>query len=678
MQSRETIRHPRLTLLAGVSALAVVVAAPDLFAADLGVPLKAPEPPAGTFSAFIEGGATWSGGGEIQTNPPTVFLVPTTGSLSQRPKLGWEVATGFDYRFALSPWHVSAQFRYGAASTSASRGPIVTAVPYPPGTATLSTSANSTDKETHWLADFAVGRDMAIGSGQVKFGMRIAELTSKATTLSSINIAGIPIGGGATASASYLTASEQDATFRGAGPRVGFEGAVPLGRGWQVDYLADGALLFGTRRLDNPATTLSNISAPGNIAISGALAMAGTAHEVGAVVPNLDAQLGLSYWFNQNLKVTASYRIDAYFGALSTIDANGREGRIDRYFHGPRLALTGTFGVNPGPAPGWMAAAGPAFFKAPPAIKGEFKAFAQGGAFWTGGDPAYTFYPTFGALPGFFALKPKVGWDAGTGFDYRFAGTPWHVSTQIFYGDARRSDSAAGLVSAFVSAGGGGTQTTAIPESATTSHVEKHWFADFAAGRDIGIGRDSVQIKAGVRVAELTANTSTSVFTPATLTFAPPIVIGGVPVTAVNYTIASSVQQQSKFRGAGPRVGLDGEVPLWQRWSLDYAGDAAVLFGTQWVTTATGTTTGISTVPPAPVPGLPATLVGTFNERAATVFNADLQVGVSYWLTQNVKLTAAYRLDAFFGGLPTFDAEGGYTKADRYYHGPKLAVTGRF
>src|ERR1700730_14343045 len=64
--------------------------------------------------------------------------------------------------------------------------------------------------------------------------------------------------------------------------------------------------------------------------------------------------------------------------------------------------------------------------KAPvPVASGEFKAWVEGGAIWTGGDPITIFYPVpgfmgFGAtsLPGFLSFSPRVGWEAATGFDY--------------------------------------------------------------------------------------------------------------------------------------------------------------------------------------------------------------------------------------------------------------------
>jgi hypothetical protein len=64
------------------------------------------------------------------------------------------------------------------------------------------------------------------------------------------------------------------------------------------------------------------------------------------VVGNVDVQAGFGYWITPNLKLAASYRLDAFFGALKQnpdSDPNVPEQSIDRFYHGPRLTLTGRF-----------------------------------------------------------------------------------------------------------------------------------------------------------------------------------------------------------------------------------------------------------------------------------------------------------------------------------------------
>jgi opacity protein-like surface antigen len=109
------------------------------------------------------------------------------------------------------------------------------------------------------------------------------------------------------------------------------------------------------------------------------------------------------------------------------------------------------------PAVQAVAADMPVKAPAPPADRGEFRAFVEGGAFWTAGDAipfaargfevfsAFPILPLGGAsLGGTAGLHPNVGWDAAVGFDYRFAGTPWHVNVQARWGEARGSDTALG------------------------------------------------------------------------------------------------------------------------------------------------------------------------------------------------------------------------------------------
>src|ERR1700726_1171859 len=93
------------------------------YAADLPVAYKArpPEEP-GRFTAWVEGGAIWTGGDSVfdafsLTDFTTLRTESVPGIFDLNPKIGWEAATGFDYNFAGSPWHVSGQFRYGQSGT---------------------------------------------------------------------------------------------------------------------------------------------------------------------------------------------------------------------------------------------------------------------------------------------------------------------------------------------------------------------------------------------------------------------------------------------------------------------------------------------------------------------------------------------------------------------------------
>ena len=107
----------------------------------------------------------------------------------------------------------------------------------PLSTATMTDAELVAHKETHWMADLALGRDI-IGSGadamQFKFGMRIAELRATTNSRESASETGINIGG--ILNNNFFIAGDtnfsQNLTFLGAGPRFGIEGSAPIARGW--------------------------------------------------------------------------------------------------------------------------------------------------------------------------------------------------------------------------------------------------------------------------------------------------------------------------------------------------------------------------------------------------------------------------------------------------------------
>jgi hypothetical protein len=336
----------RLVLLAGASALALVAAAENVAAADHSVRMPKKAPPAvvnDTFTWWVEGGGFGTGGSAIQTG------VPGVGGF--RPNWGWEGAFGFDWKAqAFAPWHVSAQFRYGKATKKSKPFSVATAGTVAGGTTTyFGTASGSQDlRDDHWLVDFAVGREFGLGTtkAQWKLGVRVADLRSK------LNVNGSFVGSTCTAffgcsPAAGVGTGEQKSKFFGVGPRLGVEGETPLGGSWTFDWLAGAAVLFGKRSLDRTVSwSGGTISGSLNQSFSDRVA-----------VFNADAQAGLSYWFNPNVKLTASYRFDGYFNALKTFGSTGNvlvtSGggavvtssivNIDRFYHGPMLRLTATY-----------------------------------------------------------------------------------------------------------------------------------------------------------------------------------------------------------------------------------------------------------------------------------------------------------------------------------------------
>jgi hypothetical protein len=331
----QTTRHGlRVTLLAGVSVVALAAASPNASAADMGAPpvyKKAPSPPPAppsTWSWWIEGGAFNTGGASLG--------VPTF-----KPDWGGEGAIGFDWQ-AQTLWHVLGQFRYGAASknkplnfSNASAG----------GT-TVTVNGTQNLREDHWLVDFGIGRDFGLGNGNAMWtlGVRVADLRSKLTANANFTAKTFtPSAGGA--SVSNVTkgtfSAQEKASFVGAGPRFGVQGDIPFGGQWSIDWLAGAAVLFGERNFQVTATTtVGGVSMP----------IAGTESDAAAIF-NADAEAGLSYWINPNLKITASYRFDDYFNALKTLKSAQSvnstlvmtTSNVDRSYSGPMLRLTSKF-----------------------------------------------------------------------------------------------------------------------------------------------------------------------------------------------------------------------------------------------------------------------------------------------------------------------------------------------
>jgi len=341
-----------------------------------------------------------------------------------------------------------------------------------------------------------------------------------------------------------------------------------------------------------------------------------------------------------------------------------------------------------------MAADLPVAYKAPPIeTAGQFRIWAEGGAIWSGGDPVSRNFNLIdftglgaldgiGSIPRTFDLTPKVGWEAAVGFDYRFAGSPWHVIGQFRYGKGGKTDgmaSSAGTVDpavlAVLEAPAGlvvsGSQTFA------TAYRENHWLADLAVGRDvIGQGRDVMQLKGGLRIAEFVTRSDTSSSTNIFYNSPVPFNIGGVLVDSVSISLNDVTSTRTSFLGAGPMIGVQGSVPLAGNWSFDYLGDAAILLGTQ---RSTSTVTATAAISPAFVlAGAGGSITTTTAERFASVFSGDIQAGISYWIHPNVKIGASYRLDALINIQNQSNPAVANITPNRYTHGPRLTVTGQF
>ncbi len=320
-------------------------------------------------------------------------------------------------------------------------------------------------------------------------------------------------------------------------------------------------------------------------------------------------------------------------------------------------------------------------YRGPIGRPGRFNVWAEGGAVWSGGDPMFGGSSTgvLSGLPMAFSLTPKVGWAVDTGFDYRFADSLWHVGADVQYGQSRVSNSAG---SSFGLSTMGGA-SIALSEAATGTDNETHWLADFTVGRDLGVGRDAMEIKGGIRFAQLTADTGVASTLTETLHGLTSVKTtgGGTPST-VSLTETSNNTLKSSFFGAGPVIGAQGAAPIWGPVEFDYRADGAVLIGEQRLVQTT--TSAFSFSPSNIVLSgagllLPSSTGPTvLSNKTVAIFNGDIEAGLAYWVNPHLKLTASYRLDAFFGALRTIDASGNLVNASRYFQGPRVGLNATF
>ena len=170
-----------------------------------------------------------------------------------------------------------------------------------------------------------------------------------------------------------------------------------------------------------------------------------------------------------------------------------------------------------------------------------------------------------------------------------------------------------------------------------------------------------MQINFGVRVAEVTAKTTATTNASATATG----VFQLLDFVATNTSVATASDVTSvrrSFFGAGPRVGLEGSVPLIGPLGFDYSTNAAMLFGTTKINSASNSALSNSSTLTTAAGGVvlftetfPPTQTslsnGTNWSSSVAVYNFDIQGGFSWWFSPTFKLGLSYRLDAFIDPL---------------------------
>ena len=353
-------------LLASASLITLAVACSDVHAQSAQSAPPTTGAPQGQWSSWSEAGLTGH-----PALDPALGLSPLGPFANVDPGFGWESAIGFDYRQALcearatllvkapcrqrwSPYHVFGQFRYGQNSGASDPISHTTSIPLrttavlgTPTPALVNTSGTATlNNESHWLVDLGVGRDFGLGSGnfQAQAGIRVAEIISTAGTAAGAfqgclfgpPASAFPFCTHATGNFSFQSRSQ----FLGVGPRLSVDGSQPLGGSWAFEYLGGVAVLFGDRSFNASQSLFATTGTSFVPAQSSVTALSASSL---AAIFNLDAQAGISYWLTQNFKLTASFRFDGYFNALTVIEPNGALSQQDRFYYGPMLRGTVTF-----------------------------------------------------------------------------------------------------------------------------------------------------------------------------------------------------------------------------------------------------------------------------------------------------------------------------------------------
>ena len=177
----------------------------------------------------------------------------------------------------------------------------------------------------------------------------------------------------------------------------------------------------------------------------------------------------------------------------------------------------------------------------------------------------------------------------------------------------------------------------------SAAYKEYHWLTDLTVGYEIALAGPatayasapaSLQIKGGIRTEEIAGRFTTNNTVNISVVIPPP----PIPVFGNNFSISTSTAADTRnnFLGAGPLIGIEGSIPFYGNWTFDYTGDAAILFGTQKSTTTTTTT---ATASPAILALLAGGGINTSTaERFGYVLSTDVQAGIGYWVTPNVKV----------------------------------------
>ena len=329
-----------------------------------------------------------------------------------------------------------------------------------------------------------------------------------------------------------------------------------------------------------------------------------------------------------------------------------------------------------------------AVLKAPPPVQvGMLTVWLEGGAFWSGGDPFRLVVPDefvdffgvsrLGSVPGLAAFRPRVGWEAAAGADWRFADSPWHVSFDVRFGAARSRDQA--FSTAFTTLTPNLFFSEPFSAQERVRERENHWVADLMIGRDIGLGSGQTQVKLGIRVAGLEAKVHSDAQANTVTSFQTCFTNGSGSQSCINHftpvSAALNLDERSRFIGVGPRQAIEGSFPLGGPWAVDYMGGLAVLFGQRQLDingTAVSSSAFFGFGPTAQFP------FHTRITESTSVFNADASAALSYWFTRQAKLSVGFQFDGYWNPLKTVSTNNVITDVGRFYYGPFVRLAGQF
>jgi outer membrane receptor protein involved in Fe transport len=315
-----------------------------------------------------------------------------------------------------------------------------------------------------------------------------------------------------------------------------------------------------------------------------------------------------------------------------------------------------------------------------------------------------TFSNALNTLPG--AENRNLDWGDGRELriTYRPAGSLWTTSAAVRYsrtngGNARvHTEEDAGTACAFTGkysplcdpavytgiGASGVLRPTYNWSDVSVTNREDHLVADFAVGRDMGIGAiglDRSSVSAGLRYARFNSKTSATIDGIPDYNLPDGWFGGKYNPTLDHYSWSAAVHRD--FKGAGPVLSWDASGRLLGNEDLghvdfDWSVTGGVLFGKQNMS-AEGTEssfywTGLyRTNPRLPATPVTPTPISIHRTKSVSAPVLDLSLGLSYEI-QRVKVGAGYRWERYYNVL-----DAGYAERksyDRTFDGPyfKIAV----